>query len=496
MSTISQDFAAVFVETLTPELQTEFLALEPITAAGIWEIVLKNHVFVREPPMFIELGTGKCISKEAFTATYAPIVNQIDELPARYRDNPIKFAHSTFGLRLASVADYLPVRHGEIVPALVGTKYNMWKPPAITPLADRKPTIFLEHMNYVFPNQTERRMVANYLAWMVQKPEHKMSFALLIVGRRGVGKSWFSLLLKAIFGDSNTLIIEKGENVAAKFNADQANRQVIFVDELLPGGKMDVAAAIEPKITATTLTIEPKGVDKFQVANRFNIIGVSNYENALRIRGRRDRKWAIARATPDLIYADASGKETAKTAEYFTRLHAITPPDGTITDEARRVLHWLMVRKIPDEFNGHIPPDTEAKNEVADATADTIEANVNGYYADASGPFRFKLVTVDEVRESVCNLFEADADMNRQKADALTSSAMEDCGCRRITPAGTGNAQMYLPGSKNPRRLWCTCKADLATYERMSKTELVEAYKAERAGERVKAPNEFEPELG
>ena len=89
-----------------------------------------------------------------------------------------------------------------------------------------------------------------------------------------------------------------------------------------------LAAAIEPKITAPTLTIEPKGIDKFQISNHANIIGVSNYENALKIRGRRDRKWAIARATADLIYADSSGKETAKTAKYFTRLFGVTPPDG------------------------------------------------------------------------------------------------------------------------------------------------------------------------
>ena len=118
---------------------------------------------------------------------------------------------------------------------------------------------------------------------------------------------------------------------------------------------------------------------------------------------------------------------------------------AAVTDEARRVLRWLLDRKIPAEFNGHIPPDTDAKNEVADATADTIESNVSGLYVEASGPFRFKLVTVEEVRESVINLFEADADMNRPKADAITSSAMEDCGCRRITPASTANRKCTSP---------------------------------------------------
>ena len=42
------------------------------------------------------------------------------------KTTPIKYAHSTFGLQLASSADYMPVKHGESVfPRYVGTKYNI-----------------------------------------------------------------------------------------------------------------------------------------------------------------------------------------------------------------------------------------------------------------------------------------------------------------------------------------------------------------------------------
>jgi len=521
------NFGAVFRDTLTPELKERLDKLgATATAADLWEIVLANHIFVRKPAMFVELGTGEVISKDVFTGTYAALVNDIEGLPPRYRDKPVAYARSTYAMKLASSADYMPQKHGEPFESLIGTKFNMWKPPAVEPLRDRKdkngkaigwPTIFIEHMKYVFPNQAERRMVANFLAWMVQHPEHTMSFGLLIVGRRGVGKSWFAQLLRAIFGDDNVLFIEKGDDVAAKFNADQANKQVIFVDELLPGGKMDVAHAIEAKIVAPTLTIEKKGVDKFKVANRSSKIGVSNYENAMKVRGYKDRKWAVARATSDMIYGDDDNKETpptpgydpskppTTTGDYFTRLHSITPTDPTglpiVTDEVRRVVAYLLDREIPVEFNGHIPPDTDAKRDVADATADDIEAGVNGQYADAAGPFRFKLVTVEEVRESVVNLFEPGS-MARQAADAQTATAMDECGCRRIVPCKSEteratpakNSQVYVAGSTNPRRLWCTRKTDLEKYQRMTKGELQAAYKAERAGapKAVKADAEVE----
>ena len=228
----------------------------------------------------------------------------------------------------------------------------------VTPLRDRKdkngkaigwPTIFLDHMKYVFPNQTERRMVRELPRMDGAASEHTMSFGLLIVGRRGVGKSWFAQLLRAIFGDDNVLFIEKGDDVAAKFNADQANRQVIFVDELLPGGKMDVAHAIEAKIVAPTLTIEKKGVDKFKVANRSSKIGISNYENAMKVRGPKDRKWAVARATSDMIFGDANNKETPSTAGSTHRRNqrprVTTSPACIPSRRAIRLAHRLSRTK-------------------------------------------------------------------------------------------------------------------------------------------------------
>ena len=155
MNTVG-NFAAVFKDTLAPELRERLAALGPnATAAQLWEIVLANHVFVRKPAMFVELGTGEVISKEVFTGTYAALVNDIEGLPPRYRDKPVAYARSTYEMKLASSADYMPVKHGEPFTPMIGTKFNMWKPPMVTPLRDRKdkngkaigwPTIFLDHM--------------------------------------------------------------------------------------------------------------------------------------------------------------------------------------------------------------------------------------------------------------------------------------------------------------------------------------------------------------
>ena len=75
-----------------------------------------------------------------------------------------------------------------------------------------------------------------------------------------------------------------------------------------------------------------------------------------------NRRSAMLRAADD-PYAPNG---TAEHAAYYNRLFAVVPKDGTITDEARRVLHYL--RTLPLEgFNPLVAPLTGAKQEAAES---------------------------------------------------------------------------------------------------------------------------------
>jgi Family of unknown function (DUF5906) len=464
MSDLS-NFGEVFAETLPPDLQATF---DPsANATAIWDMVLATHVQVLDPPMFVRFGDKKLIGKEAFNGLYNPIVNDMpntDEQPmGRYRDMASKFAISTAALKRASRAVYEPGQD-----EWIGTTFNMWRGPNIEPLAER-PSIIIEHFRYLFPDKREKQLVMDWLKWAMQHPDKKMTFALLIIGRYGTGKSWFSKLMQSVFGRQNVLVLPKGEVALEKFNAEHANKQLIFVDELVPNEKTgSLADALAPKIVGGNLWIEPKGINRFEVANRFNIFAVSNHETAVKIAGRNDRKWLIVRATDDLYGSDDEGKPTDATRAYYDRLHAITPQDGSITDEVRRFVWWLQTRPLR-EFNGiGVAPETFAKDDVAAATESTIESEVNGLYANGAGPFRFKLMTIKDVLSEV-------TDDGTKKAEAECAAAMTAIGCRRI-----GNKQVYLTGRTKPRRLWCRDKTMLAKFEQMAPIELAEFYKAER----------------
>jgi hypothetical protein len=477
------NFAAIVAEGLTEEQRNRLTSGE-MDAESIWNMVIESHVLVLEPLMFVRKLDKKLIGKEAFASLYMPLTGELN-ISSRYKDVPVTLAKKSYELKRSTAAVYEPGQDD-----VIGNTFNMWRSPGIVPLDDKPPTVIIKHIEYLFPNRRERRLFWDYLKWMVQHPDKKIQFAMLIIGQYGVGKSWLAGLFSILFGPDNVLIIEKGERATAKFNADMANRQVIFIDELVPDGKNDLARAIAPMITQKDMTVEPKGVDPFKVPNRSNIIAISNYENAVKLNGRHDRRWMVLRATDDLYASDANNDKTPATVAYYNELFALTPPDGTVTKEVQRLWHFLKTRPLnmSGDFDAQsIAPMTGAKADVADATETDIESAVHGAYKDKSGPFRFELVTLQDVLEALVR-----NDVRPRKAvEADVTTAMKAVGCRRLE-AG----QVYLPGKRNPRRLRMAHKSLAAKYGKMKPKELAAAYVAERAGKAIDPAADIAADFG
>lgn len=498
------NFADVFAESLTPALRNEFALLgETVGMEQVWQFVLRSHVRILKPTMFARIANKELISDKAFTSQFARVVNGIENLPRQYRDNPVKYAIGT-EIPLASEAVYEP----GLGDWPTKTKFNMYRPAGYEPLAER-PEIFLQHIAYLIPDKYERSLLLAYLKWMVQNPDKKMSFALLIIGKYGVGKSWLSTFFQALFGMHNVLVMEKGERIASNFNKLEENKQVIFVDELCPDGKADLARAIEPKIVGQRVTIEPKGVDPFTVPNRYNIVAISNYETAIKIRTKLDRKWLIVRATSSVWGTNMDSPELEQ-QEYYDRLFAMTKVGDTpadVTDEIRRCLWWLRNTPITlewdsdidpamvnvdngevllsTEFNGQgIAPQTMTKDDVAALSETTIESTVSGAFESDSGPFRFELFTVEDVRNAFVGqeaVFSPSENRSRNQIDGDIGSVLDDLKCERIS-----GRRVYI-GPK-PKSLWCRDAKLLAKYKAMTNKELATAYAAQRKGKKADVP--------
>jgi hypothetical protein len=429
---------------------------------------LAGFRYCLDPPSFIRRGDKRMISEKSFNGRYAPLVNRIPKLETRYKDNASKLAISQSVLERIDGTCYRP---GE--PDICGNLLNMWQDPKIESLPDM-PRIFLEHMDYLIPDQRERELALNWLAWCVQKPSEKQMFALLIVDDGGTGKGWIGYMLRVLFGDQNVAMIESDDPVKDMFNGWTLNRQLGFIHEVVPDRRVDLASRLKGVITEAHIWVNEKFIARFRAENRTNLFCCSNHRDALKI-ARRDRRWLVVQGASDPFGVDDNGETTTKTTRYYERLFGCLGTPEVPGDEVRRIKGWLMTRDL-SMYNGKgLAPQTEMKVEVADNQHTDIEQTVLEAHRDRTGPFVGTLCTAADVVDKLEFSFE-----DNQQGLAMVSKAMREAGCRKLD--GT-NRQIRVDGKQV--RLWALSKKLAAEYSAREPAALAELYKRQKTREPI-----------
>ena len=429
---------------------------------------LAGFRYCLDPPSFIRRADKKMISEKSFNGRYAPLVNRIPKLEPRYKDNASKLAISQSVLERIDGTCYRP---GE--PDICGNLLNMWQDPKIEPLPDM-PKIFLEHMDYLIPDQRERELALDWLAWCVQKPSEKQMFALLIVDDGGTGKGWIGYMLRVLFGDRNVVMIESDDPVKDMFNGWTLNRQLAFIHELVPDRRVDLASRLKGVITEPHIWVNEKFIARFRAENRTNLFCCSNRRDALKI-ARRDRRWLVVQGASDPFGVDDNGETTEKTTRYYERLFGCLGTPEVPGDEVRRIKGWLMTRDL-SVYNGKgLAPQTEMKVEVADNQHTDIEQTVLEAHRDRTGPFVGTLCTAADVVDKLELFFQ-----DNQQGLAIVSKAMREAGCRKLD--GT-NRQIRVDGKQV--RMWALSKKLAAEYSAMEPAALAELYKRQKTREPI-----------
>ena len=302
---------------------------EKITPEEQFTAALSEHIGCVKPFCFIRRADKELIAPNSFNMEYTRVVNAIEGLGcgkgAKYTDNAAKAAITSTGLEIVRTITYRP--DGE---PIIDRKFNMWTDPLIKPLKG-EPTIFLEHINYLIPNKAERKLLLQWLAWIVQHPDEKVMYAILIIGRGGTGKSWIGKLMERIFGADNVVLISEENVVTGIFNGFSQNKRFVFLHETPPKKLEELLDKVKGLITETHLHIRLMRQDYFKAENFANLMAVSNEPVKINLTNRR---WGLVQAADDPYAPDKTPEHKA----YYSRLFNVVPKDGTITDEARQVV--------------------------------------------------------------------------------------------------------------------------------------------------------------
>jgi hypothetical protein len=295
--------------------------------------------------------------------------------------------------------------------------FNIWRPSAMTPKAGDHQW-FLEHIAYMFPDRLSQRHVLDYMAQLIQFPEIKIHFALLIQSRQGVGKGSLAMILRRIIGARNC-VEPSNDEVIKQWTGWQEGAQLAIINELMAGGSPAVLNRLKSPITEDSLRVEKKFGNSFSIPNHMNFFAMTNHKDALPIPA-DDRRWLIL-----------FSKATARGEDYYDGFFQNLHDDSKVA----AVMQFLLDRFITFNPKGKAP-QTEAKFEMEERSKTDDRVLLEAMLDERRAPFDFDLVRVLDI---VARVGPHAKNMN----NAGVLKFLDDVGARKLRRYKKGDLPTY-----------------------------------------------------
>lgn len=254
------------------------------------------------------------------------------------------------------------MEHGAIVKEENELLINTYSP-IETERLKGDPSPFLDVVNRLFPDETDRNIILAYMAACVQYAGKKFLWAPVVQGVQGNGKSFISGCVARAVGLRYSHTVQPND-LGNHFNAWLRGKLFIRADEIYINDRKDKVNALKPLITDEQVAITPKGVDQYTGDNYANFFCTMNPIDGIR-KTRNDRRFCVF-MTPQQSVDDL--KTWGMTGNYFYNLFTWAKNGGYAI-----VNDYLRSYAIPDELN----PATKCNRAPeTTTTAQAIEAGL------------------------------------------------------------------------------------------------------------------------
>lgn len=275
---------------------------------------------------------------EGFNKTFQPLVEKgaILNLLLKYKC-----------IRTADTKQYHPGEK-EIYRDNYRTFANTYKPPDVIP-QEGSVGPMLSHLRYIIPNDQERNIFLDWIAFIMQNPGKKCMWMPVIKGSKGIGKSMIAeFILTPMLGEENVTPVEP-KKVAADFNSWKLDTQLVVFNELRLGNTRNdkelMTEMLKEVITDSRMLAAKKGVDDFMVGNRLNLFGLTNHDDAILITI-DERRFFMVRSPA-----------TKRPREYYTAMVE------WFEQHTGEMFNYFLERDIVD-FNFQDAPESEYTKQV------------------------------------------------------------------------------------------------------------------------------------
>jgi hypothetical protein len=185
----------------------------------------------------------------------------------------------------------------------------------------------------------------NWLARAVQSPATPGEVAIVLRGKKGVGKGVAVQWPGSLFG-AHFLHVTNSDHVVGRFNKHLWGCVLCFADEAFYAGDKRHESVLKSMITERQIMVEPKGVDPFLAPNFIHLLIAGN------------DAWLVPASLDErrFLVLDV-GDEHREDFEYFAAIEKQMLNGGR-----EALLHLLLERDISD-FQVRRVPETDALND-------------------------------------------------------------------------------------------------------------------------------------
>lgn len=256
------------------------------------------------------------------------------------------------------------------------------KPKVIRPIDLANIKRIKQHIRHLLADPKERRMLLDWLAFVVQNPGKRVNYAPLIQGVQGDGKSFFAFLLAATMGLPNVRM-GNAHILEGAFTGWAQGQCVMCIEEirLIGHNRYDVLNRVKPFITNPVVEIHPKGRDPYNVENTTNYLLFTNYRDAMPL-SQNERRFLVLFS--QWQNSDQLRAFKDENPDYYVDLYA------ALDDSAPAIRQWLLQHEMDEGFNPKgDAPLTEAFYHMVNAAMPgdakaIMEAIESGDYPDVS----------------------------------------------------------------------------------------------------------------
>lgn len=275
---------------------------------------------------------------------------------------------------------YRPDLESRVISSGGSSAINLHVPSEIKPVAgDIGP--WTDFMEFLVPDEKQRHEVYKWCATLISRPEVRMEYALLMVGRQGVGKSTLGEgILAPLVGVHNYSIPSEHDIVDSSFNEWMAHKRLAVIHEIYQGGTWRAYKRLKSVITEKTVEVNKKFERQYKTECYMHVYACSNFEEAIKVE-KGDRRWFY----PTLA-------EGLWTFEQYQEFHNWLHSGGLNV-----IRHWA------DDFGDYVKagqhaPDSQRKTDLIEASRSEAEVEAQAFgarlaFEDDGSPKKYPLAT-------------------------------------------------------------------------------------------------------